>query len=116
MAINAFFGVISVKKTSWKKKRQIKIVNDLDYEGAKCPVSKNDYNKIEQKNNTYINVYSYENNFVYPVYFSDKKFKDCIDLFLKTDENKSTYFYIKDFNRFIGKYIFTSIVYIVLVE
>ena len=37
---------------------------------------------------------------IYPVHVSDKKFEDRMDLLLITDENKSHYVYIKDFNRF----------------
>ena len=77
------------------------MVNDVDYVDIKYPVSKKDYCKIEQNNSICINVFSYENNLVYPVYLSDKKFEDCMDLSLITDENKSYYVYIKDFNRFM---------------
>ena len=38
---------------------------------------------------------------VYRVHGSDKKFEDFMDLLLITDENKSHYVYIKDFNRFM---------------
>ena len=37
----------------------------------------------------------------YPVYVSDQKFENCMDLLLISDENKSHYVYIKDFNRFM---------------
>ena len=37
----------------------------------------------------------------YPVYALDQKFENYMDLLLKTDENKSHYMYIKDFNRFM---------------
>ena len=47
------------------------------------------------------NVFSYENDLTYPVYVSDKKFKNYMDLLLITDENKSHYVYIKDFHRFM---------------
>ena len=53
---------------------------NLNYEGVKFPVSKKDYCKIEKENNIYINVFSYENNLIYPVYVSDQKFENCIDL------------------------------------
>ena len=46
------------------------MVNDLDYEGIKFPVSKKDYCKIEKKNNICINVFCYENDLTYPVYVS----------------------------------------------
>ena len=37
----------------------------------------------------------------YPVYVSNQTFRDCMDLLLISDENKSHYVYIKDFDRFI---------------
>ena len=77
------------------------MVNDLDYEGIKFPVSKMDYCRIERGNNICINVFTYENDLTYPVYISDQKFKNCMDLLLKTNANKSHYLYVKDFNRFM---------------
>ena len=78
------------------------MVNDLDYEGIEFPVSIKDYCKIEKKKkDTCISVFCYENYLVYPVTISDQKFKDCVDLLMITDKNKSHYIYIKDFNRFI---------------
>ena len=59
------------------------------------------YCKIEQKINICINVLSYENDLTYPVYVLDKKFECCIDLLVITDEIKSYYAYIKNFNRFM---------------
>ena len=46
-------------------------------------------------------MFCYENKLTYPVYLSDQKFKDCVDLLLISDENKSHYVYIKDFDRFM---------------
>ena len=43
--------------------------------------------------------FCYENNLVYPVHVSDEKFENCMDLLMITDESKSHYVYIKDFNR-----------------
>ena len=43
----------------------------------------------------------YENNLTYSIYVSDQKFKNCMDLLLISNENKSHYVYVKDFNRFI---------------
>ena len=51
------------------------MVNDLDYEGIKFPVSKKDYSRIEQKNNICINVFCYENGLTYPVYGSNENLK-----------------------------------------
>ena len=63
-----------------------------------------------------------ENVLAYPVHISGKKFKNCMNLLLITNENKSNYVYIEDFNRFMcniakckNKKTFASIVYNVLV-
>ena len=60
-----------------------------------------DYNKIEVKNNICINVFGYKNWLVFPIYASDQKFEDSIDLLLLIDNDKSHYVYIKDFERFM---------------
>ena len=99
------------------------IVNDLDYEGIKFPVSKKKFDKFERKNNICINVFCYENNLVYPVHILGQKFKDCINLLFIADENKPHYVYIKDFNRFMynktrcknKKITFANVAYNVLV-
>ena len=44
-------------------------------------------------------MFGYENGLVFPVYVSDQKFEDSVDLFLLIDNDKSHYVYIKDFNR-----------------
>ena len=96
--------------------------NNLDYEGIEFPVSGKDFGKIEKKNNICINVFCYENEMTYPVHISDQNFKNCADLLLITNENKSHYVYIKYFNRFMcnktknkNKRHFANIVYNVLV-
>ena len=80
-----------------------------------------DFSKIEVKNNICINVFGYEDELVFPIYVSDQKFKDSMDLLLLIDDNKSHYVYIKDFNRFTFRKIkikngFVNIVYSVLVK
>ena len=59
-----------------------KMINDLDYEGIKFPVSKRDYCKSERQNNICINLFCYSNSLTYLVYVSDQKFKNCMDLLL----------------------------------
>ena len=46
-------------------------------------------------------MFCYGNGLVYPVHISDENFKNCMDLLLITDGNKSHYVYIKDCNRFM---------------
>ena len=60
-----------------------------------------DFNKVEVKNNIYINLFGYEDKLVFPIYVSDQKFKDSMDLLLLNDDDKSHYVYIKDFDRFM---------------
>ena len=74
--------------------------------------------KIEVKNNICINVFGYEDKLVFPIYVSDQKFEDSMDLLLLIDDDKSHYVYIKDFDRFMfhkTKNGFVEVVYSVLV-
>ena len=73
------------------------LVNDLNYDGIKLPVLENDFSKIETKNNICINAFCYENKFTFPIYISDQKFENSIDLLLLKNENKSHYVYILRF-------------------
>ena len=50
-----------------------------------------DFSKIEVKNNICINVFGYENELVFPIYVSDQKFEDSMDLLLLIDDDKSHY-------------------------
>ena len=77
------------------------IINDLDYEGIKFPVSKKDYCKVEGQNNICINVFCCENGLTYSVYVSDQKFHNFMDLLWISNGNKSHYVYTKYFNRFM---------------
>ena len=47
------------------------------------------------------NAFDYEDELLFPIYVSDQKFKDSMDLLLLIDDDKSHYVYIKDFERFI---------------
>ena len=60
-----------------------------------------DFSKIETKSSICINVFCYENKLVFPIYISDQKFENSMDLLLVTDGDKSYYVYIKDFHRFM---------------
>ena len=83
------------------KKNDKKIAEECNYDGTGFPVQEKDFDKIEIKNNICINVFGYENELVFPIYISDKKFEGSIDLLLLIDNDKSHYVYIKDFNRFM---------------
>ena len=53
------------------------------------PVREKHFNKIETKNNICINVYCYESKLNIPIYVSDQKFENSLNLLLVVDENKS---------------------------
>ena len=82
-------------------KNDKKIAGNLDYDGIEFPVQEKDFNKIEAKRYLCINVFGYENGLVFPIYVSDQKFEDLMDLLLLIDADKSHYVYIKAFNRFM---------------
>ena len=77
------------------------LISDLDYDGIEFPVQENDFCKIKKMNNICINVFGYENGLTFPIYISDQKLKNSMDLLLVTDADKSHYVYIKNFNKFI---------------
>ena len=68
-----------------------KLVNDLDYDKIGFPVRENDFSKTETKNNICSNVFYYENRANFPIYISNHKFENSMDLLLVTNENKSHY-------------------------
>ena len=81
--------------------RDKKFFNDLNYDGIEFPVSERNSSKIETKNNICINVFCCENKLIFPIYISDQKIENSMDLLLVINENKSHYVYIKDFDRFM---------------
>ena len=78
-----------------------KLANNLYYDGVGFPVREADFSKIEKKNNICINVFCYEIKLVFPIYISDQKFENAMDLLLIIDGDKLHYMYIRDFHRFL---------------
>ena len=67
-------------------------------------------------------MFGYENKLAFPIYFSDQKFKDSIDLSLLIDNDNLHYVYIKDLTdiclskqKIKTRNGFVRVVYIVLV-
>ena len=52
------------------RKEDREVSKRLNYQGVDFPVSKKDYGKIEILNKIIVDVFCYENKFVYPVYLS----------------------------------------------
>ena len=78
-----------------------KIAHNLNYDGIEFPVDEKDFTKIEVQNNICINMLCYENEIVFLIYVSDKKFESSIDLLLLINDDKSHYVCIKDINTFM---------------
>ena len=76
-------------------KKDKELISKLNYEGINFPVSKKGYDKIGMQNKICINVFCYENKVVYPVYLSDQKISDSMDLLLISDKFKSHYVILK---------------------
>ena len=55
-------------------KKDKKEANTLNYSDIDFPISKKDYCKIEKQNNICINVFSYDNGIIYPIYVTNEKF------------------------------------------
>ena len=86
------------------KKKDGKIANTLNYSGIIFPVSTKDYGLIEDQNDICINVFSYENKIVCPIYICEKIFDNSMDILMireisRASEDKFHYVYIKHFNR-----------------
>ena len=50
------------------------MAENFNYYRIEFPVQEKGFDKIEVKNNIYVNVSSYENKLVFPIYVSDKNF------------------------------------------
>ena len=64
------------------KKEDEKIADTLNYSGISFPVSTKDYDLIKEQNNICINVFSYEDKIVCPIYISEKKFNDSMNILM----------------------------------
>ena len=78
-------------------KQDEKIAANLNYSDVEFPLNISDYELIENRFETNINVFGYENK-VYPLYVSKKSYIQTLNLLLITQENKSHHVFIKDFN------------------
>ena len=102
-----------------KRLLMVVVMIGLDFLCKKKKIS-----KIKKKNNICISVFCYENKLVFPIYVSDQKFENSMDLLLLTDGDKLHYYVcINDFNRYMfhktknkSKIYFAKVASSVLVE
>ena len=83
------------------KKSDKHYIKNLDYQGIKFPITIKQINKIEKKNSIRINVFGYEEKQPYPIYISNEKYEDHMELLLITKDENKHYVLIKDFNKFM---------------
>ena len=81
------------------KKSDKEFIEKLDYSGIEFPITIKQINKIEKKNSIRINVFGYEEKQPYPIYISDEKYEDHMELLLITKDENKHYVLIKDFNK-----------------
>ena len=79
-------------------KQDKKIAETLDYRGINFPMKARDYEIVEERFNINVNVFGYENK-VFPLYVSKKSNEQVLNVLLISNEEKSHYVFIKDFNR-----------------
>ena len=83
------------------KKSDKEYIEKLDYSGIEFPITIKQINKIEKKNSIRIYVFGYEEKQPYPIYISDEKYEDHMELLLITKDENKHYVLIKDFNKFM---------------
>ena len=83
------------------KKQDKKIEATLDYRGIDFPIKAKDYGIIEERFSIIVNVFRYNKIsplYIY-IYISEKSNELVLNVLLITNEGKSHYVFIKDFNR-----------------
>ena len=83
------------------KKIDKKFVEKLDYSNIEFPVTVKQINKIEKQNNIRINLFGYEEKQKFPIYISQEKYQDHMELLLINKDKKNHYVLIKNFNKFM---------------
>ena len=86
------------RNTERINKQDKKIAADLNYSDIVFPLDINDYEKIKDRFQMQVNIFGYENK-VYPLYVSKKFYDQTLNLLLITEQDKSHYVFINDFNR-----------------
>ena len=89
------------------KKEDKKIAETLDYRGISFAMKARDYEIVEERFNINVNVFGYENR-VFSLYVSKKSNEQELNVLLISNEEKSHYVFIKDFNRLMYSQIKTK--------
>ena len=87
-----------IKTSDRINKQDKKIAETLDYRDINFPIKARDYEIAEERFNINVNIFGYENK-VFPLYVSKKSNEQVLNALLVSNEEKSHYVFIKDFNR-----------------
>ena len=79
-------------------KQDKKVAKTLDYGGINFPIKARDYQTVEERFSINVNVFGYENS-VFPLYVPKKSNEQVLNVLLLSNDEKSHYLFIKDFNR-----------------
>ena len=79
-------------------KKDKKIAETLDYSGINFTMKVKDYKIVEERFNINVNIFGYENR-VFPLHALKKSNEQELNVLLISNEEKSHYVFIKDFNR-----------------
>ena len=79
-------------------KQEKKIASTLDYLGIDFPMKTHDHELAEERFEMNVNVFCYENK-IYHLYISKKSNTQVLTVLLITNEEKSHYVFIEDFDR-----------------
>ena len=83
------------------KKIDKNLIKQLDYSNIEFPVTVKQINKIEKQNNIRINLFGYEEKQKFPLYISQEKYHEHMELLLINKDKKNHYVLIKNFNKFM---------------
>ena len=79
-------------------KKDKKIAETLDYNSINFTMKAKDYEIVEERFNINVNIFGYENR-VFPLHALKKSNEQELNVLLISNEEKSHYVFIKDFNR-----------------
>ena len=74
------------------------LIESLAFRDINFPMKARDYEIVEERFNINVNVFGYQNK-VFPSYVSKKSNEKVLNLLSISNEEKSHYVFIKDFNR-----------------
>ena len=88
----------SSKQKCRRNKQDKKFAAYLNYSDVAFSLDVNDYEEVEDRFQTQVNVFGYEDK-VYLLYISKNSYDETLNLLLITEKGKSHYVFLKDFNR-----------------